>query len=1333
MTRVGASQVFFNVVAGFNARKLIADQKTVMTVMKAVALDSFEAMLKPVEDLTMGIGVFINELKQVSVEMGKAEVEFKKFYGGVGTDALIDDLRQVGLEFAKVGTEALAAGSRAAQVAALVGNENIPFLVKQAEILSNISDLNSEEAMKGIIKLQQQTGVLYGNLNAQQFQRLNQLEKEELLTRRAAYALDALNTIANRSVAVEGELVEVMTNFSAQGALVGETFHDMAAMSAVLLEAGEEAGAAGRALRMIYARMGGDIGGARTKLEQMGIQIRDSNGDILTMREVMTNLLDKGWNRFTPALKQNIAQTIAGNRHYVRFIKLMENANRSFELAEDGMRGYDSATEQAKEAMESLAYQMQRAEAESENLKAALGENMLPFQIGAQKARNDFTEMQKSISDMFGKDFGEAIGRMSVFMDSMGGIIKFGLGMQTMAIGVKMFDAVQRDMHGILIANEYLHSKQATHLEFGVRATKDQEQALKLVRYQYQKINAAREAQQAHLLKASIIEQKLNHFGYTSEEIEERKNQLLKERAEIREKLMAVGKYTNLLEGRHTKSMRMFDNRTDAERQAQGLKVQQDYYERINQLLQNNLKLQGSGLELEVQYQQVFKSGMTKREAYNKMVIVANDVMQTLTTEEIQDLEKKRAELSKHHTMYQTLIEENERIRALQLTQGTRGTTTVSGSQNPLANAMAVELLPEITKRYNDLKASIKQTQKQIDDPATKDMHKKVLEEQLIELKKNEAGYKNLTSSLEGLKNGTQEYLTINEKGLAVLQKGNIETIGHQIHIDNTLQKVDIQKKATENLATIQDAYNLIQSDTNYELSELQSILQPVIDLEHDLADALKRAEHEQANMNDETQERIALEDIIRRKQKLGAKHLKMLEEENKKAAKALASEAKDSAQRLGYAFASLGSVLAGFAPKLSSANQALLSTMLALTTLGPAVGSVSKAFMDFKKTQMDIIKNSKSAKEAIMGVGSAIGPQIAIWAGITAAVYLFNVEQEKANALLKEQQELIQTQATALQNLQSGSELFDSKYLSNITGIAEGTTVADLANDTTLLQQAYEAVVKTNYEALDLSKAQKEQLAAAKEMVEILYMKETGATSTTSFDKAAKDAQALIGYGDTVTDGVESITDSSNNMAQTILGVLGLTDGVTDNQKALQELHKSGFYLTGDGVNFVKDSQRLLDESVRIMGSGVRLTKDQLKALSELLDTDIYDAIVNMNDLVVTSSQLADIDFTLEDINLDDPISSLGDMSEQVQNLTDDIYDFGNAKEELFFGGKYGNVTGSLYKQVVKQGVGTLYNKMDIVMQNNFNGFFNEREAADRIIAILNDIAPSINASNSA
>ena len=59
--------------------------------------------------------------------------------------------------------------------------------------------------------------------------------------------------------------------------------------------------------------------------------------------------------------------------------------------------------------------------------------------------------------------------------------------------------------------------------------------------------------------------------------------------------------------------------------------------------------------------------------------------------------------------------------------------------------------------------------------------------------------------------------------------------------------------------------------------------------------------------------------------------------------------------------------------------------------------------------------------------------------------------------------------------------------------------------------------------------------------------------------------------------------------------------------------------------------------------------------------------------------------------------------------------------KDELFFGGKYGNVTGSLYKQVVTQGVGTLYNKQEVIMTNNFNGFFNEEEAAAKIISVLN------------
>ena len=81
-----------------------------------------------------------------------------------------------------------------------------------------------------------------------------------------------------------------------------------------------------------------------------------------------------------------------------------------------------------------------------------------------------------------------------------------------------------------------------------------------------------------------------------------------------------------------------------------------------------------------------------------------------------------------------------------------------------------------------------------------------------------------------------------------------------------------------------------------------------------------------------------------------------------------------------------------------------------------------------------------------------------------------------------------------------------------------------------------------------------------------------------------------------------------------------------------------------------------------------------------------------------------------------------LGGLADDVANLTEEIYSFSGAREELFFGGKYGNVTGSMYRQVVQQGVGTLYHKNEVIMSNNFHGFFNEEEAATRIMDILDE-----------
>ncbi len=267
MTRIGASQAFFNIVAQFNAEKLIRDTRSLNTVMKAVSLDTFEAILKPIDDMILQMDNAINAVKDFGMELGDATVEFEKFYGEAeNLEDVKDDLIGVGEAYAFVGTEALAAGSRAAQVANLIGKQNIDLLVEQAAILAEISDLTHEEAQRGMIQLNQQAGILYGEMTRQQLLSLSAREQEIILTENSARALDVLNTVANRSVALEGDLVKTMTNFASGAKLAGDSFEFMAAASATLLEAGEEQGTAGRALRMMYARLGGDINGARSKL-----------------------------------------------------------------------------------------------------------------------------------------------------------------------------------------------------------------------------------------------------------------------------------------------------------------------------------------------------------------------------------------------------------------------------------------------------------------------------------------------------------------------------------------------------------------------------------------------------------------------------------------------------------------------------------------------------------------------------------------------------------------------------------------------------------------------------------------------------------------------------------------------------------------------------------------------------------------------------------------------------------------------------------------------------------------------------------------------------------
>lgn len=184
-----------------------------------------------------------------------------------------------------------------------------------------------------------------------------------------------------------------------------------------------------------------------------------------------------------------------------------------------------------------------------------------------------------------------------------------------------------------------------------------------------------------------------------------------------------------------------------------------------------------------------------------------------------------------------------------------------------------------------------------------------------------------------------------------------------------------------------------------------------------------------------------------------------------------------------------------------------------------------------------------------------------------------------------------------------------------------------------------------------------------------------------------------------------------------------------TGTQDEIQKFYENyGLSFTPGFFKSQKDvAEGFVVDLVDIMRGGFKLSAEDLDIVSAVFGetSEITAAIRTMNSLVMTMDDAAYYSGQFDEA-AQSTLDTLSGTTTEIQNLTDEIYNFSGAREELFFGGKYGNVTGSLYKQVVTQGVGTLYHKNEIIMSNNFHGFFNEREAADRIIAVLDEYVSS-------
>ena len=161
------------------------------------------------------------------------------------------------------------------------------------------------------------------------------------------------------------ELATAMSKVASAASSMGVGFDELNAQIATIVSVTRQAPeSVGTALKTIYARLGdlqvdgvdefgttlGDVSG---KLQMMGIDVVDMNGNMREMDVVMTEVAEK-WDTWTEAQRQAAAVAMAGKRQYNNLIALFDNWDMYSKTLNTAQNAAGTLEEQQSIALDSL-------------------------------------------------------------------------------------------------------------------------------------------------------------------------------------------------------------------------------------------------------------------------------------------------------------------------------------------------------------------------------------------------------------------------------------------------------------------------------------------------------------------------------------------------------------------------------------------------------------------------------------------------------------------------------------------------------------------------------------------------------------------------------------------------------------------------------------------------------------------------------------------------------------------------------------------------------------------------------------------------------------------
>lgn len=200
------------------------------------------------------------------------------------------------------------------------------------------------------------------------------------------YYGDVLVKLGAATASSSEEIAQGLDKFAAVGDTVGLSYeYATTALATVVAETRQSADVVGTAFKTLFARIqdlelgdtledGTTLGKYSQALEAVGINIKDQNGDLKSMDDILNEMGTK-WQTLSKDSQVALAQTVAGTRQYTQLIALMDKwdvFNENLETARDSTGELDK---QQSIFLEGTEAKLNKLKATWQDLYSGLGKD----------------------------------------------------------------------------------------------------------------------------------------------------------------------------------------------------------------------------------------------------------------------------------------------------------------------------------------------------------------------------------------------------------------------------------------------------------------------------------------------------------------------------------------------------------------------------------------------------------------------------------------------------------------------------------------------------------------------------------------------------------------------------------------------------------------------------------------------------------------------------------------------------------------------------------------------------------------------------------------------